>query len=117
MPLPQRKVDVTESKPVYLRGQHLILHPALIKRVFGEEDAVAMVYYPQRRKLMLAPISNKLFRMAHKGHQQFMLKQTAGGREFAVALHSILYDHEIDQTNRPLDHEVSDKMKILTISL
>lgn len=114
--LPKRKTDVTEEQPVYLRSEHLILHPSLVKRVFGEEYSVAVVYYPDRRTLMIAPISNELFLSLHKA-QQYMLKQTARDREYAIALHTILYDHDIDTTERYLPYEANEQLQILTVTL
>jgi len=114
--LPKRKTDVTEDRPVYLRSEHLILHPTLVKRIFGEEDSVAVVYYPERRTLMIAPISNELFLSLHKA-QQYLLKQTARNREYAIALHTILYDHDIDITERYLSYEANEQLQILTVTL
>ncbi len=111
-----RKVIATEEQPVLLRSEHLVLHKTIRDSVFGDDSAIYLVYYPSEKKLMLAPYFNELFRNIHKARQH-MLKEVSGGREYAVALHGVLLDHEIPNQDRYLPFEADAQMNVLTIYL
>lgn len=111
-----KKLSVSNDKPVCLRSQHLIVHSDIVRSVFKDDKTVFMIYYPDKKILMLAPYFNELFRSLHKA-KQYMLKEIAQNRENAIPLHAILLDNEIEMENRFLAFTADEKMNILTINL
>ena len=110
------KERITAENPVGLRSSHIILHIDIVKSVFKEDKTVYMVYYPERKTLMVAPYFNELFRTMHKA-KQYLMKEVANNKENAIPLHGILLDNEIDSSNRLLKYQADEVMNILTVEL
>ena len=111
-----KKLSVSSDKPICLRSQHLIVHSDIVRSVFKDDKTVFMIYYPNKKVLMLAPYFNELFRNLHKA-KQYMLKEIAQNKENAIPLHIILLDNEIEMENRFLAFTADENMNILTINL
>ncbi|GEM_PF-725841 len=116
LPDRQPKKTASTTQPALLRSGHLIIHKTIRDSIFGQDNAIYMIYYPNQKKLMLAPYSNDLFRKMHKA-KQYMLKEVSGGKEYAVALHGILLDHQIPRQDRFLPFEADPQINILSIYL
>ncbi len=99
---------------VYLRSAHLIIETPLAAEVFGGEQNAYVVYYPQRRTLMMAPVSDELFKNLHKA-SQLMLKDRNLKGDKSVALHEMLIDHQIDDADRDLEFDFPPRLGILSV--
>ncbi len=111
-----QKLRTNREQPVLLRAEHLVLHAELAGLIFDKERTVYMVYYPARGVLMLAPRFNEVFKQLHKA-KQYILKEVAGGNEYAVALHGILLDHNVQSDERFLSFEAEEAINMLTVHL
>ncbi|MEO0341240.1 MAG: hypothetical protein AAF242_18765 [Bacteroidota bacterium] len=112
--------QLRESKasvnPVRLQSSHLVLNQQIANEAFGEEKNVYVVYYPDRRSLMLAPITDELFKNLHKASQQLLKDRSLKGDK-SLSLHEYLIDNQLDDQDRPLDYEWQPAVGILKIEL
>lgn len=111
----QQEKSETESA-VSLKSSHLYISATIASKVFGRESNVYVVYYPDRRSLMLAPVSDELFKKLHKAKQQMLKDRNLKGDK-TVALHEVLVDHQIDATNRDLEYTLEESLGILSVNL
>ncbi|MCG8328502.1 MAG: hypothetical protein MI974_12490 [Chitinophagales bacterium] len=106
----------TSVSAVSLKSSHLYINSEVALEVFGEATNVLMVYYPGRRSLLIAPVSDELFKKLHKA-KQHMLKERNLQGDKTIALHEILLDHQINDTNRSLEYTVEEGLGILKVNL
>ncbi len=99
-----------------LKACHLVIAHQLVQEVFGDETHVFLRYYPERKSLLLAPVSQSWFKKMHEA-SQFMLKNKNLQGDKTVAIHEILIDHEIDEEDKILTFEIQGKGKVLNIRL
>ena len=102
--------------PVGIKSSHLYIPASVAALVFGKESRAYLIYRPEQKALLLAPASSQWF---HKLHQpsQHMLKARNAQGDKTIALHETLIDHDLDDTDRPLDYVIQEKTGILKISL
>ncbi len=105
----------TRSK-VKLKSSHLYIEGGLVKKVFGEDQNVFVVYYADRNKLMLAPISDDSFKKLHKAGQHILKDRNVKGDK-VIALHEILIDNTIATEERDLSYEYQNGMGVLIVEL
>lgn len=105
-----------EDSPIRLKSSHLWIDHELAMDIFGEDLNVNVVYYPNRRSLMIAPQSEALFKQLHKA-KQYMLKDRNAQGDKTIALHELLIDNEINSTDRSLEFECQKALKILSVKL
>lgn len=112
--------ELSSSKPlaakVRLKASHLFIHGEVAGPLFGHSPNVNLVYYPERRTLMLARKDDELFASLHKA-KQFMLKARSISGDKSVAIHEILIDHDVDTSDRDLMYTAGDGSGILSIQL
>ena len=58
----------------------------------------------------------EVFKKIHKAGQQMLKDRNLKGDK-SIALHEILIDHQIDETDRELTYELAPGMKILNVKL
>ena len=110
-----KKFTVSPEQPVCIRSQHLIMHSTIIQSIFKKDKTVYMVYYPNKKVLMIAPYFNEIFRTMHKA-KQYMLKEISQNTENAIPLHGIFLDNALSIENRYVSFNADEKMNILTIN-
>lgn len=102
--------------PIRLKSSHLLFSQEIVDQVFGEQTSAYMIYYPDRRTLMVAPASDELFKQLHKVTQHIIKDRNMKGDK-AIALHEILIDHQLEAVDRDLSFEWQEEMGILNITL
>ncbi len=110
------KASVSTGSKVSLKASHLLIHHEIVAEVFGEELNVYVAYYPERRSLMIASISDDIFKTIHKAGQHMLKNRNLQGDK-TIALHEILIDHQIDEENRDLEYEWQKGLGILNVLL
>ena len=110
------KSEKEELAAVRLKSSHLLVDREVAAVIFGDDLNVNIVYYPERRTLMIAPKSDELFKQLHKA-KQHMLKNKSIKGDKSIALHELLIDHEIDQTDRDLEYILEKNLNILNVKL
>ena len=106
----------TLTGKVQLKASHLWIHHEVVEEVFGKDLNVYITYYSERRSLMLAPVSDEIFKKLHKAGQQMLKNRNLQGDK-TIALHEILIDNQIDETDRNLDYTWQKGLGILKIQL
>ena len=110
------KEEATSVSAVSLKSSHLYINAKIAQKIFGEAANALVVYYPTPRSLLIAPIKDELFKKLHKA-KQHMLKERNLQGDKTIALHEILVDHQIDDTNRALEYTIEEGLGILKVSL
>lgn len=104
------------TAPVRLKASHVIIQADIAAALFGQDQNVHVVYYADRRALMVAPKTDELFKQLHKA-KPFMLKSKNAEGDKSIAINEILLDNEVNDTDRDLDFESQEALKVLTIFL
>jgi len=112
------KFESTSNKGsnVRLKASHLLIDHEVAAEVFGDELNVHVVYYADRHTLMIAAKSDALFKQLHKANQHMLKDRNLKGDK-TIALHEILIDHEINDTDRDLAFELQKGLGILNVKL
>ena len=101
---------------VSLKASHLVIAREVAEVLFKESSNAFVVYYPNRNTLMLAPVTDEVFKQLHKAGQHMLKDRNLKGDK-TLALHEILIDHQLDERDRALDYEVQSALGILSIKL
>ncbi len=101
---------------IQLKSSHLLINHELAVEVFGKDLNALVVYYADKRTLMVAPKSDDLFKKLHKA-KQHMLKDRNLKGDKTIALHELLIDNEVDDTDRDLAYDLQPGLGILNIKL
>ena len=101
---------------VRLKSSHLLIDHEVASEVFGNDLNAHVVYYSERRTLMVAPKSDELFKKLHKANQHMLKERNLKGDK-TIALHEMLIDNEIDDTDRDLAYDLQPGLGILNVKL
>ena len=110
------KADSDTGSKIRLKSSHLHIDREVVKEVFGDALNVFVVYYPDRHSLMIAPISDELFKKLHKAAQHMLKDRNLKGDK-TIALHETLIDNQVDETDRDLEYELQSGLGILRVKL
>ena len=105
-----------ENGQVRLKSSHLLIDHEVAGDIFGNDLNVNVVYYAERRTLMIAPKSDDLFKKLHKAKQHMLKDRNAKGDK-TIALHELLIDNEVNSSDRNLEYEYQKELKILNVKL
>jgi|AntRauTorckE5430_2_1112549.scaffolds.fasta_scaffold02428_3 hypothetical protein len=105
-----------DGDQVRLNRQHLWLSGDLAKRVFNNERQVYTVYYPQRKALLIAPMSNDAFKTIHQC-SLVMLKDRNMQGDKSLSLQEIIIDNGLDEEDRPLAFSTIEGLQLLQVIL
>ncbi len=105
-----------EADAVRLRREHLWLSAAVAENAFGGERQIYVVYYPNRRSLLLAPMSDTAFKQLHES-ALVMLKDRNAAGDKSLSLQEIVIDHELDPSDRPLAFTGKPGLRMLQVTL
>lgn len=98
-----------------LKSGHLLFENSLVAELFGNEEQVNMVYYSERKCLLLAARSKTFFEKLHKtSWTALKLKNPKGDK--SIFIRDLMLDNEIDETDRILNYEIK-KTGIIEISI
>lgn len=112
----EMNLGVKSRSSIQLRSSHLSIHQKLVDKVFNNSPNVNIVYYSDRRTLMIAPSSDELFKSLHKA-KQYMLKDRNDLGDKTIAIHDILIDNNISKEERELNYELLEGLNTISIQL
>ena len=117
------KLPATDETPpagktakVQLKRQHLWLDAEVANNAFGSERQVYAVYYDNIGMLLLAPMSDSLFKQAHEC-SLVMLKDRNLKGDKSLSLQEVIIDHDLDANDRPLAFTGAPGLKMLQVKL
>jgi hypothetical protein len=108
--------ESTIDSAVFLKGAHLIIRSEIAKSLFGNNFNAYMAYYPAKRMLLIASVEDELFKKLHKASQHLIKDRNLQGDK-SIALHEILIDEQIDDSDRSLAYEYEPALGVLNIQL
>ncbi|HFA52174.1 MAG TPA: hypothetical protein ENJ95_24415 [Bacteroidetes bacterium] len=108
--------DLNIGSEVRLKSSHIHIDKEIAAEVFGKDLNVFVVYYPEKKSLMVSPVSNVFFKKLHKASQHMLKDRNLKGDK-TIALHEIIIDNQIDETDRDLEYELQPGLGILNIKL
>lgn len=101
---------------VKLKNQHLWISADIVESTLGDVAQVYVVYYPQQRALLVAPMDDELFPTLHKAGLQLLKNRNLQGDK-TISLQEIILDNEIDDLERDLAFMHQPGMRMLHVSL
>lgn len=101
---------------IKLRTQHLWISGDIAGTVFGDNDKVYTVYYPQLHALLLAPMDDEIFPTIHKGDLQMLKTRNLEGDK-TISLQEIIIDHDLDESDRDLVFMHQPGVRMLHVTL
>jgi hypothetical protein len=101
---------------VKLRTQHLWISGDIAASAFGDAPQVYVIYYPQQRALLLAPMDDDIFPTIHKAALQMLKNRNLQGDK-TISLQEIIIDNDIDDTERDLVFMHQPGAQLLHVSL
>ena len=101
---------------VRLQGTHLLIDHEIVQTIFGEDTVAYVVYYPERKTIMLAAYSDELFKKLHKTAQQMLKDRNLKGDK-SLALGEVLIDNQLDESDRDLEYKVEAALGVLSVKL
>ncbi len=101
---------------VYLEAKHIIIKKNIAEKIFGNDAVVLSTYYINDKTFLVAPASEELFRMIHKGTQQILKNKNAFGDK-SISVQELLLDNDIDNNDRNLAFTLETSLHILKVQL
>ena len=105
------------SNKVALKSSHLLIGHEIVAQLFGQSANVYVVYYADRKTLLIAPTNEAYFKNLHNNAAQQMLKNRNLKGDKSIAIHETLIDNQVDTTDRDLLFELEPKLNILSVKL
>ena len=112
----QLAAKTKSGSKVRLKSSHLLIDREVAQAAFGDTYNIYVVYYPDRSSLMMAPVTDEVFKNLHKASQQMLKDRNLNGDK-SIALHETLIDHQLNETDRDLQYELEPGLGILKVSL
>lgn len=104
------------ASPVRLKSSHILIDQNIVAQIFGNDQNAYAVYYPKKKSLLLAAISDELFNKLHKASQHMLKDRNLNGDK-SIAFHELLIDNQLDDTDRPLEFKIEPALGILNIKM
>lgn len=92
---------------IQLKNGHILFDKTLVDRLFGEEEKANLVYYPERKTLLLAAKSKTFFEKIHKVHWTVLKLRNLNGDK-AISIQDIILDNDLDNNDRILPCEIKN---------
>jgi hypothetical protein len=90
-----------------LKNCHLLLNAELISHAFPGEQQVRIVYYAERRALLVAPKSDIFFEKMHQT-SWLVLKDRNPRGDKSLAVRDVLLDNDLDLDDREVPYELEN---------
>ncbi len=90
---------------IHLKNSHLFIDATTVQQAFGNDPQVSVVYYPDRKTLLLAGKSKAFFEKLHETNWVVLKDRNLLGDK-TVYLREILIDNDIDDTDRELVYDL-----------
>jgi hypothetical protein len=101
---------------VWLKKQHLWLSAEVANETFQEERQVYVVYYEEPGSLMLAPMSDDMFKQVHKCSLVILKDRNLKGDK-TISLQEVIIDNDLDPADRSLEYTSAPGLNILQVKL
>ena len=99
---------------VKLKTHHLLIDGDLAVAAFGNVSQIYAVYYPLKNSLLLAPKDDEFFPKIHKAGL-LMLKSRNLKEDKTVSMYEIIIDNDLDATDRDLEFQFTEGIKLVNV--
>lgn len=114
--IPLKNEAIANDNPIRLQSSHLLIDREIASQVFKNDHNAYVVYYPKNNSLLVAPVSDELFKKLHKANQHMLKDRNLEGDK-SIALHELLIDNQLDDSDRKLEFKVEPALGILNIKI
>ena len=101
---------------VYMEASHICIKKNIAEILFGNETVVLSVFYAKENSFLVAPAGEELFKNLHKSTQQMLKSKNIHGDK-SIAIHELILDNDLNDTNRDLEFITEEALHILKIKL
>ncbi len=108
--------SLTGDSALSMRNDHIYIPSDLVVSLFGDAENVSVVYYPDRRSLLIARSDDETFKALHKT-KQYMLKSVNLEGDKSIAIQDILIDNDLPGHPRTLAHEAHEALGTVNVVL
>ena len=98
---------------IHLKNSHLWIDSS-VAQVFGDTPQVYAVYYPQKKSLLIAPMTDEFFPKLHKAALQMLKTRNLQGDK-TISMQGFIIDNEIDDTDRELEFNYTEGVALLNV--
>lgn len=112
----KKEQETSMKSEVFLESSHICISKGIVDKLYGDSLNTYLVYYPKKNALMLAPVTEELFKTIHKASQHMLKLKGLDGSK-SIAIHELLIDNEIDRVDGPLEYKLEEPINTLTITL
>lgn len=92
---------------IQLKNGHIWFDKATVETLFGEEEKANLVYYPERKTLLLAARSKTFFEKMHKVNWVVLKLRNLKGDK-TISIQDLILDNDLDSTDRLLSYEIKN---------
>ncbi len=92
---------------IQLKNGHICFDKTLVETLFGEEEKANLVYYPERKTLLLAARSKTFFEKMHKVHWTVLKLRNLKGDK-TISIQDLILDNDLENTDRLLNYEIKN---------
>lgn len=114
--MPEPRNEATLFGKVQLKNNHLWLAGEVAEQAFGEVQQVYAVYYANLKMLLLAPMTDDLFKQAHECSMLFLKTRSVQGDK-SLSLEEIIIDNDLDDSDRDLEYVGAPGLQMLQVRL
>ena len=101
---------------IQLKNKHLWIAAEVAQQAFGDVQQVYAVYYANLKILLLAPMTDTMFKQAHDCSMLFLKTRSVAGDK-SLSLEEIIIDHDLDDKDRPLQYVGAPGLQMLQIMI
>lgn len=101
---------------VRLANSHVCMDAPLANSLFKENNLALLSFQESSKQLLVAPITSSWFKKMHEAKQCLLKDKNIQGDK-SIALHALLIDYDLDETDRELGYELNEQAGWIKINL
>lgn len=114
--MPAPTSETAQNGKVQLKNRHLWIAADIAEQAFGDAQQVYAVYYANLKMLLLAPMTDAMFKQAHEC-AMLMLKTRSAEGDKSISLEEIIIDNDLNNKDRELEYAGAPGLQMLQIKI
>jgi len=112
----QFKNQENNEEGAKIQSMHLVISKNIADELFKDVQSVYVNYISDVKKIFVVPSDDLVFKKMHDPLQLLLKDKNISG-EKSIALHELIIDHELDDTDRIVNLEIRLSKRMLVIQL